>query len=87
MKSKKKPLVAAAISALLALAGSASAQGTTGSTRTKTDTGRKGRVHARSGKIATKHWHKRHGKKGGKRRYKISRGSKRTLNPQPLPPE
>jgi hypothetical protein len=26
-------------------------------------------------------WHKRHGKKGGKKRYKISRGSKRSLNP------
>jgi hypothetical protein len=72
MKSKKKPLVAAAISALLALAGSASAQATGGSSDKQAGTGRKGRIHLRSGKKATKirrHTNKiyKHGKKGGKK--------------------
>jgi hypothetical protein len=80
MKSKKKPLVAAAISALLALAGSVSAQGTGGSTDRHAGTGRKvhrslerGKKGAKvrrhrlaSGKKATKH--RRHGQKSKKRR-------------------
>jgi hypothetical protein len=81
MKSKKKPLAAAAISALLALAGTVSAQATGGSTDKQSGTGRKGRSHRRysvesgkkhyrsdSGKRATKiRRHGKPGKKGGKK--------------------
>jgi hypothetical protein len=70
MKSKKKPLVAAAISALLALAGTASAQATGGSTDKQAGTGRKGRSHRRHsvefGKKATKHYRSASGKKATK---------------------
>jgi len=69
MKSKRKPLTAAAIGALLVLAGStASAQAGGGST------GRK--IRSESGKKATKYRrHRRHGHKGGKKGKKSSGGS------------
>jgi hypothetical protein len=93
MKSKKKPLVAAAISALLTLAGSASAQNTGDSTDRHTGTGRK--VHRRvekkgaryrngrleSGKKASKiARHSQKGHKGGKKGKKSSGG---TTTPPP----
>ena len=80
MKSKKRPLTAAVLGALLALAGSVSAQATGGSPNKQAGTGRKGRIHQRRGSTKVRsHKHK------GRRKH--SRRSPRSLNPQPLPPE
>ena len=80
MKSKKKPLVAATISAFLALAGSVvAAQGTGGSTGSKeprTTSGKKA-IKERKGHKGGKRGHKggKKGHKGGKKGKKSSGGS------------